>query len=491
MNYSVRNINWFTLVELVVTISIVAVLWAIWLFSYNSHLPWVRDANRLSQMESLYSWLKIYSTKNSYAPLPDSNVSVSINWYIYSYQWYAWEDVLSEIDFRKGWIDPKDWTYFTYYTNKSRKYFQILWFLEEEKNLFSFFSKANATSEINYSNRYIKVIWNKLWVLTQNETNIPIQEIESIKTAWNLDLDTTPDIYNANFLDNQFIDWTWSVLQQLDDLLVVWWIWCEFSWDLIKCPTKQIAWWSIINLVDDSWARRWSDGSSSFNCNNYINPSSPYNYGWNTWSGLYWINIWWSNEIKVYCDMSTDWWWWSLVLKADWNQTTFSYDELIWTNNSILNESTNYEFNNSWEYKNTLFSNSKFDNIHIVMETSSSQSGFTINIWDPISMQNMFQNWWEQNTSFWRDIWKWLIPDSSLQSNCNKEWINSYIDWSHSRIRIWIIWNEQDDCLSPDSRLWIWWEWNPNSDNSVWNTASWYPDNGDKNIKSFWYIFIR
>ena len=492
---------WFTIVELIVSISIVIILWAIWLFSYNSQLPWVRDANRLSQMEALYNWLKVYGTRNSFWPIPDNKIDINFSGSTFWYQWYAWEDVLREIDFKKWWKDPKDQTYFTYITNKKKKYFQILWFLEKEENLYSFLPEAKASEEISYENRYIKVMWNKLWVLTEDETNTPLQEVESVKNDWYIDLDNSLVNYHANFLDDLKVSGTWNILAQLEDVLVVWWIWCDINWSLITCPQKNIISWEA-NLVTYNWARRRSDWSYSTSCKQYINPSSPYVYSWDTWDWLYWVNIWWS-EIKVYCDMTTDWWWWSLVLKADWNNTTFSYDELYWTNSTTLNESTQYWYGNSWEYKNTLFSNLSFSDINLVIETSLTKENIIINIWDN-NLMELF-NWAEQNTSFWRATWKSLISDSSLQDNCNREWINVTSDDStQAKARIWIIANQESNCDTNDSYIGIWLYCQNCSycsieNTSVWNEAKWpqwwgnncQADNWTKHIKSFWYIFIR
>ena len=96
-------------------------------------------------------------------------------------------------------------------------------------------------------------------------------------------------------------------------------------------------------------------------------------------------------------------------------------------------------------------------------------------------------------TNIGRNAWKKLIPGSSLQRNCNREGINVHINkQGPARVRIGIIANQENDCNSPDSRIGIGGAGHycgQDNSNSVGNTAKCSPDNGDKNIKSFGYVF--
>jgi len=120
----------FTLVELIVVVTILAILATIWFVSYSSYLTWVRDTNRIAQLTSLSDWLNLYSTTND-LPIPEDDVEVSVNWDLIAYQWYAGANILETINFEKGWVDPRDNSYFSYYLTRDRKYFQLMAFLEE------------------------------------------------------------------------------------------------------------------------------------------------------------------------------------------------------------------------------------------------------------------------------------------------------------------------------------------------------------------------
>ena len=85
-------------------------------------------------------------------------------------------------------------------------------------------------------------------------------------------------------------------------------------------------------------------------------------------------------------------------------------------------------------------------------------------------------------TKLGRAKWKGLIPNSSLQLNCNREGFNAI----HCRIGITA--NQENDCNTPDSWLGF---GTSNSGAGNFANGSWSPDNGGKDIKSFGYIFAR
>ena len=93
-------------------------------------------------------------------------------------------------------------------------------------------------------------------------------------------------------------------------------------------------------------------------------------------------------------------------------------------------------------------------------------------------------------TSLGRNTWKSLIgPQASLQFNCNKEGFNAVGDSpSHSKARIGIIANQQNDCGSCDSRI----GFGTGDDlNTCGNQATHSPDNGNKHIEAMGYILVQ
>jgi len=246
----------FTLVELIVVVTILAILWTIGFVSYSSYLTWVRDANRIAQLAAISDGLHLYSTKNT-LPNPDDAVNITSDWdtnNTVGYQGYAWTTVLETIDYSKQWVDPKDKTHFTYYLSVNKKHHQLLAFLEESKNLQAFngfISQAHA----NLENRYPTVYGKKLWVLTTSD-NTPIQEDATIQTAWLVNLsDASTSTYKAYYRD--------------DLAPITWWINLAASAPNASCK----------RIYDATWARK---------------------------DRVYQINPTWTSPFNVYCDMTTD-----------------------------------------------------------------------------------------------------------------------------------------------------------------------------------------
>jgi len=203
---SSKKLLWFTLVELIVVITIVGILSTIGFVSYSGYLTGARDSSRLSQLTKLTDGLHVYSTSKR-LPLPDDYVSITASGALIAYQWAAWVDVLDTIDYGNGGRDPKDNTYFTYYLDKDRNTFQLLALLEEVPTA-SIIPQSYAA---DYTNRFIKVYGKKLWVLTTATTNVPIQEVTGVTT---LDIVSTTDIYVANITNTEALEWNGTVLRR-------------------------------------------------------------------------------------------------------------------------------------------------------------------------------------------------------------------------------------------------------------------------------------
>jgi hypothetical protein len=192
----------------------------------------------------------------------------------------------------------------------------------------------------------------------------------------------------------------------------------------------------------------------------------------------------------VYCDMTNDGGGWTLAIKADGAQTTFGYDQALWTDASTFGSAAF----DATEAKLQSFSDLAFTNMRIALVTG----GVTNTAVIPqvaTSLKDLFSGPYVM-TAVTRAGWKNLVPGSSLQANCNNEGFNSLTvaDSNWSRVRIGILGNEQNDCTSPDSWIGIGAVGAPcNGGNltSVGNVAGCGADNGDVVIQSFGYVFVR
>lgn len=210
------NKKWFTFVELVSVIAILAILSTIWVVGYFNHLVWVRDSNRIAQIKEISDWLKAYKMTIS-LPNPENSVEIFWSWVVIWYQWYMWKNDLSLIWYNNWWVDPKDQTYFTYSVSADKKEFQLMAYLENPQTTEisgNMLNKANATT-IDYKNRYFALSWDSIWILTDCNTNQLIQEIPSIVSSWWIEVSTTSNLYRVilSWQENKCA--SWSLLYQI------------------------------------------------------------------------------------------------------------------------------------------------------------------------------------------------------------------------------------------------------------------------------------
>ena len=98
-------------------------------------------------------------------------------------------------------------------------------------------------------------------------------------------------------------------------------------------------------------------------------------------------------------------------------------------------------------------------------------------------------------TSLGRNTWKTLIGlRASLQTNCNKEGFNAAGSAKgSSKARIGILGNNENDCVTPDSRIGFGTGGYHDDSNTCGNEALDHPssDNGGKHIEAMGYILVQ
>ena len=108
------------------------------------------------------------------------------------------------------------------------------------------------------------------------------------------------------------------------------------------------------------------------------------------------------------------------------------------------------------------------------------------------SLHSLIADGQYRQTSLGREAWKNLISEASLQQKCNKEGFNVLSDLAkHSKARIGIVGNNEDDCGSSDSRIGFGTAGYPDDANSCGDVAKHGGDKGDKLIKAMGYIFVQ
>lgn len=305
-----KKIKAFTLIELIVVITILAILATIGFMSFQSYTIEARDTKRITDMRSIKKWLEIYQSKNITLPQPDMQVANIANWSsILLYQWYAWKNVLSKIRYELV-SDPMDNIQYTYSTNRDYTKFQLMSFLENWSVLNISQNITNKTYANDYIARKIYVSWNKLWLFLNDTNNTPIQE----SLSWNIDLAWTYSWSNFKVVFTNSSTNSWVIV----------WSWVNLYNNVVKLTTKSTNSNFKTIVSYNSW-KRFEDWTYAISCNLYKNPNSWYTYEWDIWDWVYTIdpdwNLW-NAPFDVYCDMTTDWGWWTLVYKVWWSVAT-------------------------------------------------------------------------------------------------------------------------------------------------------------------------
>jgi len=271
----------FTLVELIVVITILAILWTIAFISLQWYSRDARDSVRTTDLSNISKQLELMLVKAWQVYIPENKVDITASGTVILYQWEMWLDTLNKLRVNNWWLDPVDQSPYTYSTTKNLKRYELMWFLENWNTAYNqvpspgrgglgrgIISQANAAT--NLTNRFPVVKWDNIWIILDSTINQPIN------STW-----TWVDIVNTNtaykiYLDNSS---SWTV---------------SGTWNVLKNNLAHII------------TPRWS-------CNSIFK-------NWQSkgdW--IYKINPTWTWSFDVYCDMTTDWGGWTRVLDYNWN----------------------------------------------------------------------------------------------------------------------------------------------------------------------------
>jgi prepilin-type N-terminal cleavage/methylation domain-containing protein len=194
-----KKFKWFTLVELIIVITILSILATIAFISFQSYTKNARDWVRISSLKSLDAWVRILIVKNWNTILPDKYLTITN----YGYQWYVWDDLKRIINLNWKSTDPTDNTNYLYLTDANKIKTQFASYLENSPEI-SFKLNDVYADNIDYSSRFVYVIWDKIWVIVDG-TKKPIQEV----FTWSFDLSSYTWTLSSYCTNSLTITWTW------------------------------------------------------------------------------------------------------------------------------------------------------------------------------------------------------------------------------------------------------------------------------------------
>lgn len=200
------NKNAFTLVELIIVITILSILATIWFLSFKTYIIDARDWNRITNIKSIYEWLKITKLKKWNFANPDDYLNINWLWL----QWYAWESVKDFAKISWNMKDPLDDKYYIYLLSSNSKKIQLWWFLEKPNEI-AYINNVYADT-INYNERFFYTIWDNIWISLDKNSKTPINEM----LTWSITLSS----------------YTWTLSLYMDNTNNFSWTWWEISTEL-------------------------------------------------------------------------------------------------------------------------------------------------------------------------------------------------------------------------------------------------------------------
>jgi len=207
----------FTLVELIVVITILAILWTIAFISLQWYSSQARDSKRLSDIQNIKKSLELFSLNTWKYPLPDTWVEYSFSWELLWTQWIVWDQVSINLsrNLNEKPLDPLSETEYVYSVTNTQTQFEILWLYESDliwtnigANLV-FAQQSNAATQ-----DYAKISWTYNWIYVKSPSFI--FPTPSIINALNTEIDFNTNSWAIQsqvitWWDNNIWLWTWAL----------------------------------------------------------------------------------------------------------------------------------------------------------------------------------------------------------------------------------------------------------------------------------------
>lgn len=232
-----RETFWFTLVELLIVIVIISILSALWFVFYEGYLVTARDANRISAINQSISKLQTHWISNRYS-IPEGAITITASGSTIAYQGLYNKDIQEWIG-ATGVYDPLDDAFFTYNVSPSLKKVQLTTYLEGRDNArFDAFSLSSPLEK--YAGRIPHTIWDKIGMLYDTISLLPIHEIDSVIAAWTLDISLSSSNYSVYLPIDVMYTWSGgSVVAHINTKPVsllannppVGWTWSGWTWN--------------------------------------------------------------------------------------------------------------------------------------------------------------------------------------------------------------------------------------------------------------------
>lgn len=303
----------FTLVELIVVITILAILWTIAFISLQWYSKSSRESVRISDMSKIRTSLELFHINANKYPDPTEAYPVTYSGWLAWYQWSFWNSTFINVEkLDEIPTDPLTWKEYTYSVLNTKQEYEIASISEWDDNSLSLNNNEVVAAE---KTAWANITWTYNWVslkVNANSTSY-ILAVPSIITSIDLAVETNRTITKIisekelvmdwfQNLPNNYI-WTSYVSNKEasnDDFTIVNEV-LVYEWDVNDLTPSN-----LIQNLQNSYS--WTTTATLANTNELLSIDL---LGWTSlesidtfWTNFINNNLWWSVEVRIYstCD---------------------------------------------------------------------------------------------------------------------------------------------------------------------------------------------
>lgn len=255
---------WFTLVELIITITILAILATLSVVWYRWYVSEAKNASMVQDMKQIEMWLYTLLESNKILPEPENSLVISVgSGNIVWYQWFFGTSAMRVISLSKNSFLSADGNNYTYLINKKKTSFQLLGF--QSPSPLSYASDTTYAQDYDFSQAIFQTAGNDMWILAINsgaQINKPLHYLYDTATFTGIDLLAYTGEIMAIKSPSNIVYNSGSLMQNAIGKLS--WLAQDYDGNISLVMTNCWKWAPSIDYGKSSWIWLWSTISGKF-----------------------------------------------------------------------------------------------------------------------------------------------------------------------------------------------------------------------------------
>ena len=145
----------FTLVELIVVITILVILWTIAFISLQWYAKDARDSVRAQDIANIKKSLELFVTEKWFYSNPSDATDITYSWAIVWQQWTVWDSVVENLwQLNKKPVDPILGTEYSYSRTNAKTEYELTWILE-----WWGVAQTRVLNQTNAATNFMAIVW--------------------------------------------------------------------------------------------------------------------------------------------------------------------------------------------------------------------------------------------------------------------------------------------------------------------------------------------